>query len=176
MRFTKMHGAGNDYVYVDLFDEEVSDAPALARLVSDRNKGIGGDGLILLAPSRTGDVRMEMYNADGSRAQMCGNGVRCLAHLARDHGRVESAIVRAATVLHVIPVVHGRLLDDLRDLDSDETVAKVIKRGKAMVPVVDEGTPIAVSTHEQCHGRKRSVEPGAVSTGEAGEEPNGETP
>ena len=97
MRFTKMHGAGNDYVYVDLFDEEVSDAPALARLVSDRNKGIGGDGLILLAPSRTGDVRMEMYNADGSRAQMCGNGVRCLAHLARDHGRVESAIVRVET-------------------------------------------------------------------------------
>jgi len=97
MRFTKMHGAGNDYVYVDLFDERVTDAPALARAVSDRHKGIGGDGLILLAPSEAGDVRMEMYNADGSRAQMCGNGVRCLAHLAHDHGRVESDTVRVET-------------------------------------------------------------------------------
>ena len=97
MRFTKMHGAGNDYVYVDLFDERVTDAPSLARAVSNRHKGIGGDGLILLAPSEAGDVRMEMYNADGSRAQMCGNGVRCLAHLARDHGRVEGDTVRVET-------------------------------------------------------------------------------
>jgi len=97
MRFTKMHGAGNDYVYVDLFDERVTDAPSLARAVSDRHKGIGGDGLILLAPSEAGDVRMEMYNADGSRAQMCGNGVRCLAQLARDHGRVEGDTVRVET-------------------------------------------------------------------------------
>jgi len=97
MRFTKMHGAGNDYVYVDLFDETVADAPSLARTVSDRNKGIGGDGLILLAPSNTADVRMEMYNADGSRAQMCGNGVRCLARLARDHGRVSSDHMRVET-------------------------------------------------------------------------------
>jgi diaminopimelate epimerase len=87
MRFTKMHGAGNDYVYVDLFDETVADAPALARAVSDRHTGIGGDGLILLAPSDAADVKMIMYNADGSRAQMCGNGVRCLAKLARDRGR-----------------------------------------------------------------------------------------
>lgn len=97
MRFTKMHGAGNDYVYVDLFEEEVDDAANLAVRVSDRNKGIGSDGLILLAPSESADVRMIMYNADGSRAQMCGNGVRCLAHLARDHGRVEGATVQVET-------------------------------------------------------------------------------
>jgi len=97
MRFTKMHGAGNDYVYVDLFEEEVEDAAVLARLVSDRNRGIGSDGLILLGPSDEGDVRMIMYNADGSRAQMCGNGVRCLAHLARDHGRVGTDSVRVET-------------------------------------------------------------------------------
>jgi diaminopimelate epimerase len=97
MRFTKMHGAGNDYVYVDLFDERVDDAPAVARAVSDRHKGIGADGLILLAPSSAADVRMIMYNADGSRSQACGNGIRCLARLARDRGRATSDIVRVET-------------------------------------------------------------------------------
>jgi diaminopimelate epimerase len=97
MRFTKMHGAGNDYVYVDLFDETVEDAPALARAVSDRHAGIGGDGLILLAPSEAADVKMVMYNADGSRAEMCGNGVRCLARLARDHGRAPADTVSVET-------------------------------------------------------------------------------
>ena len=97
MRFTKMHGAGNDYVYVDLFEEEVADAAELARVVSDRHTGIGSDGLILLTPSESADVRMIMYNADGSRAQMCGNGIRCLAHLARDHERVEGSSVRVET-------------------------------------------------------------------------------
>ncbi|MHC4938164.1 MAG: diaminopimelate epimerase [Planctomycetota bacterium] len=97
MKFTKMHGAGNDYVYVDAFDESVADAAALARAVSDRHKAIGSDGLILLGPSDSADVRMEMYNADGSRAQMCGNGIRCLAHLARDHGRVAGPVVAVET-------------------------------------------------------------------------------
>jgi len=99
MRFTKMHGTGNDYVYVDLFDETVSDAEALAREMSDRHTGIGADGLILLAPAETGDadVRMIMYNADGSRAEMCGNGIRCLAMLARAHGRTEKDSMRVET-------------------------------------------------------------------------------
>jgi len=88
MRFTKMHGAGNDYVYVDLFSEQaLDDAARTARAISDRHTGVGGDGLILLAPSDSADVKMIMYNADGSRAQMCGNGIRCLAKLARDRGR-----------------------------------------------------------------------------------------
>jgi len=99
MRFTKMHGTGNDYVYVDLFDETVSDAGALARVVSDRHTGIGADGLILLAPAESGDadVRMIMYNADGSRAEMCGNGIRCLAALARAHGRTQEDSMRVET-------------------------------------------------------------------------------
>ena len=86
MRFTKMHGAGNDYVYVNIFEERVADAPALARAVSDRHRGIGSDGLILVCPSTKADVRMEMYNIDGSRGQMCGNGIRCVAKYAFDHG------------------------------------------------------------------------------------------
>jgi diaminopimelate epimerase len=97
MRFTKMHGAGNDYVYVDLFDERVEKPESVAVAVSDRHTGIGADGLILLAPSKAADVRMIMYNADGSRSGMCGNGLRCLARLARDRGRVKGDTVRVET-------------------------------------------------------------------------------
>jgi diaminopimelate epimerase len=97
MRFTKMHGAGNDYVYVDLFDERVDDPSAVAIALSDRHKGIGADGLILLAPSNVADVRMVMYNSDGSRSGMCGNGLRCLARLARDRGRARGDVVRVET-------------------------------------------------------------------------------
>lgn len=84
--FTKMHGIGNDYVYVDAFQTAVPDPPAVARQVSPRRTGIGSDGLILIAPSDTADCRMEMYNADGSRGEMCGNGIRCVGKYAYDHG------------------------------------------------------------------------------------------
>lgn len=87
MRFTKMHGAGNDYVYVNCFAEKFPrDPAALAMAVSDRHKGIGADGLILICPSETADARMRMYNADGSESEMCGNGVRCVGKYVYDHG------------------------------------------------------------------------------------------
>ncbi|MFG0296719.1 MAG: diaminopimelate epimerase [Maioricimonas sp. JB045] len=86
MRFTKMHGAGNDYVYVDCFSESMPDnPPELARVISDRHKGVGGDGLILICPSERADARMRMFNADGSEAEMCGNGIRCVAKYVYDH-------------------------------------------------------------------------------------------
>ena len=78
MKFTKMQGCGNDYVYVNCFDEIVDDRPALARLVSNRNFGIGSDGLICICSSDIADFKMDMYNLDGSQAQMCGNGIRCV--------------------------------------------------------------------------------------------------
>ena len=77
MRFTKMQGIGNDYVYVNCFEEQVTDPEEAARLVSDRHFGIGSDGLILIQPSEKADCRMGMYNLDGSRGMMCGNGGRC---------------------------------------------------------------------------------------------------
>src|SRR5579864_5771254 len=87
MKFTKMHGAGNDYVYVDCFAEKLPhDIPGLAMAVSDRHTGIGADGLILICPSETADARMRMFNADGSESEMCGNGVRCVAKYVYDHG------------------------------------------------------------------------------------------
>jgi len=88
MKFTKMHGIGNDYVYVNCLEEEVKDPPRLARKVSDRHFGIGGDGLILITPSKKADVGMRIFNADGSEAQMCGNGIRCVAKYAYEHGLV----------------------------------------------------------------------------------------
>ena len=86
MRFTKMHGIGNDYVYVNGFEQQVANPVEIARKVSDRHFGIGGDGLILILPCAKADVRMRMFNADGSEAEMCGNGVRCVAKYAYDHG------------------------------------------------------------------------------------------
>ncbi len=90
MKFAKMHGAGNDYIYVNCFDETVGNPADLAVEVSDRHFGIGGDGLILILPSEVADVRMRIFNADGSEAEMCGNGVRCVAKYAFDHGLVAS--------------------------------------------------------------------------------------
>jgi diaminopimelate epimerase len=85
MRFTKMHGLGNDYVYVNCFDQRVKDPVSLAKVISDRHRGVGADGLILICPSDTADVRMRIFNADGSEAQMCGNGIRCVAKFAYEN-------------------------------------------------------------------------------------------
>lgn len=88
MRFTKMQGAGNDYIYIDCFGERAPrDPAALARRISDRHFGVGGDGLILIGPSERADARMRMFNADGSESEMCGNGIRCVAKYVFDHGR-----------------------------------------------------------------------------------------
>jgi diaminopimelate epimerase len=87
MRFTKMHGIGNDYVYVDCVrNRPPADPAAVARAVSDRHFGIGSDGLILICPSERADARMRMFNADGSESEMCGNGIRCVAKFVHDHG------------------------------------------------------------------------------------------
>lgn len=86
LSFTKMHGTGNDYVYVDLFQQKLENQAEVAKVVSDRHFGIGADGLICIAPSETADCRMIMYNADGSEGAMCGNGIRCVAKYVYDHG------------------------------------------------------------------------------------------
>ena len=89
MNFVKMHGLGNDYVYVNCFEQQVDEPAELAIAVSDRHTGIGSDGLILIGPSDVADVRMRMFNADGSEAQMCGNGIRCVAKLTCDDSIAE---------------------------------------------------------------------------------------
>jgi diaminopimelate epimerase len=97
MQFTKMQGAGNDYVYIDTFSEKVDDPAGLAPRIADRHFGVGGDGLILISPSTRADARMIMYNADGSRAEMCGNGVRCVAKYVYDHGISRKPVLQIET-------------------------------------------------------------------------------
>ncbi|GAB1533965.1 MULTISPECIES: diaminopimelate epimerase [Brevibacillus] len=100
MKFTKLHGLGNDYVYVNCFEEDLSrvDLPELARRVSDRNFGIGGDGLILIMPSERADFRMRVFNNDGSEAKNCGNGLRCVSKYVYDHGLTEQTTFTVETL------------------------------------------------------------------------------
>ncbi len=98
MKFTKMHGAGNDYIYVNCLAETLPEPPeTLAIKIADRHFGVGGDGLILIEPSQLGDARMRMFNADGSESEMCGNGIRCVAKLVYDHGICRNQSLRIET-------------------------------------------------------------------------------
>ncbi len=118
MKFVKMHGAGNDYIYVDCFRQKIEDPEKLATEVSDRNFGIGGDGLILIEPSKKADVKMRMFNADGSEAEMCGNGVRCVAKYAFDHGLVDRTEIVIETGAGNLPLTmypnERELIDKVR--------------------------------------------------------------
>ena len=98
MKFTKMHGTGNDYVYVNLFEESIPDISQVAIRVSDRHFGIGSDGLILIRPSEVADFEMAMYNADGSRGEMCGNGIRCVAKYVYDFGLTDKTSISVETL------------------------------------------------------------------------------
>ncbi len=98
MRFTKMHGLGNDYVYVDCFKEHIENPQETAKFVSDRHFGIGSDGLIMINPSDKADFEMEMYNADGSRGEMCGNGIRCVAKYVYDYGLTDKTSISVETL------------------------------------------------------------------------------
>ncbi|HCJ09268.1 MAG: diaminopimelate epimerase [Lachnospiraceae bacterium] len=98
MRFTKMQGLGNDYVYVNCFQENVENPSEVAIKVSDRHFGIGSDGLILIKPSEVADFRMDMYNADGSQAEMCGNGIRCVAKYVYDYGLTDQTEISVETL------------------------------------------------------------------------------
>ena len=97
MKFTKMHGIGNDYVYVNCFEETVENPSEVSKKVSDRHFGIGSDGLILIKPSEKADFEMEMYNADGSQGAMCGNGIRCVAKYVYDYGLTDKTNISVDT-------------------------------------------------------------------------------
>ena len=124
LEFTKMHGAGNDYIYVVADKLRPADPAALSIRLSDRHFGVGGDGLIMLAPSTTADIRMEMFNADGSRGDMCGNGIRCLARLAYERGIARKNPLKVETDAGI------------------KTVALTFKDGRVDGATVDMGEPI----------------------------------
>ena len=101
MKFTKMHGIGNDYVYVNCFEESVKNPAEVSKFVSDRHFGIGSDGLILISPSAIADFRMNIYNADGSQAEMCGNGIRCVAKYVYDYGLTDKTEISVETLAEI---------------------------------------------------------------------------
>lgn len=117
MKFTKMQGLGNDYVYVDCTKEELATPADIARAVSDRHFGIGSDGLILIKPSKAADFYMEMYNADGTRSAMCGNGIRCVGKYVHDFGltdKLDVSIETAAGIKYLNLRVLGGQVTEVR--------------------------------------------------------------
>ncbi len=97
MKFAKMQGTGNDYIYVNCFEETVFDPPAAAKFLSDRHFGVGSDGLVLIEPSDRADFKMDIYNSDGSRARMCGNAARCVAKYVCDNGLTDKSLISLET-------------------------------------------------------------------------------
>ncbi|MCI0377713.1 MAG: diaminopimelate epimerase [Gemmataceae bacterium] len=120
MRFTKMQGCGNDYIYVNAFKEMLpSNLPELARRISDRHFGVGADGLILICPSEKADARMRMFNADGSEAEMCGNGVRCVAKYVHDYGIAKKPALTIETGRGVLTLELQIAADKVRQVRVD---------------------------------------------------------
>lgn len=150
MKFTKMQGCGNDYVYINGFTEKIGDKPAFVRAVSDRHFGVGGDGAIFINPSEEADFEMEMYNADGTRAEMCGNGIRCVAKYVYDKGltdREQISIVSFGNVKYVDLYVENGLVRSVKvNMGAPVLEAKKVPVKSAMERSVDE--PITVNGKE----------------------------
>lgn len=128
MKFTKMEGLGNDYIYVNCFQEKVEQPQRLAVQYSDRHFGIGSDGLILIMPSEVADFRMDMYNSDGSQAEMCGNGIRCVGKYVYDYGLTQKTQITVETLAGI------------------KTLNLHVEQGKVKLVTVDMGSPILQSS------------------------------
>lgn len=139
MKFTKMHGIGNDYVYVNAFDEKISNPERLAVVISDRHFGVGGDGLVLIMPSEIADARMRMFNADGSEAEMCGNAIRCVGKFLYDHQIVPKETLTIET------------------LAGKKQLILETKEGKVNTVKVDMGEPILQSNLIPVDGEPRTI-------------------
>lgn len=139
MKFTKMEGLGNDYVYINCFEEEVVDPKQLAIDISDRHFGIGSDGLVLIMPSDVADFRMRMFNADGSESEMCGNAVRCIGKYVYDYGLTDKEIVHLETLA-------GIKVLDMTIEESKVTTVKVDMGEPILesssIPVISEESPV----------------------------------
>ena len=129
MKFTKMQGLGNDYVYVNCFKEKIENPSEVAIKVSNRNFGVGSDGLIMINPSKVADFEMEMYNADGSRGEMCGNGIRCVGKYVYDYGLTDKTSISVET------------LGGIKYLDF------TVEDGKVKLVKVDMGSPELVPSN-----------------------------
>ena len=150
MKFTKMHGIGNDYVYVNCFEESIKNPAEVSKFVSDRHFGIGSDGLILISPSAKADFRMNIYNADGSQAEMCGNGIRCVAKYVYDYGLTDKTHISVETLGGIkyldLTVEDGKVALVRVDMGKPELQADLIPIVSENEQVIDE--PIEVDGKE----------------------------
>lgn len=142
MKFTKMHGCGNDYVYVNGFTEKVADKPKAVVALSDRHFGIGSDGVIFINPSQQADFEMEMYNADGTRAEMCGNGIRCVGKYVYDHGMTDKTSITVESFGRVkyldLTVENGKVVKVKVNMGKPELTAKDVPVVSVHEQVIDE--------------------------------------
>ena len=150
MKFTKMHGIGNDYVYVNCFEEKVDNPARVAVMVSSRHTGIGSDGLILIKPSKNADFEMDMYNADGSRGAMCGNGIRCVAKYVYDYGLTDKKNITVDTPSGIkklnLLVVDGKVALVRVNMGRPELLAKKVPIILDKEEVINE--PVKIGNQE----------------------------
>ena len=143
MRFTKMHGCGNDYIYINCFEEKVENPEKLAIAMSERHFGVGADGLVLIMPSEKGDFRMRMFNLDGSEGEMCGNAVRCIGKYVYERGLTEKKLIALETAGGMkyldLNVVDG--IVETVSVDMGEPILEA-----AMIPVESEKHPVIGET------------------------------
>jgi diaminopimelate epimerase len=164
MRFTKMQGIGNDYVYVDCFRQPPPRNPAaLSRAISDRHFGVGADGLILICPSERADARMRMFNADGSEAEMCGNGVRCVAKFVHDHGIARKPTLTIETGRGVLTleleIAEGKVRQARVDMGEPILEAERIPTTLPGPRVIDQPLPTNVADTEPGWFRECGLDP-----------------
>ncbi len=167
MKFTKMQGIGNDYVYVNCFEETVENPEKAAVFVSNRNFGIGSDGLILIQPSEKADCRMDMYNLDGSRGAMCGNGIRCVGKYVYDHGITDKTEIDVETLSGIrhlsLHVKDGRVESVTVDMGSPEQTSQVSEQilvgdSEFQFTGVSMGNPHAVVFLDEAESLGNSLE------------------
>ncbi len=139
MNFTKMHGIGNDYIYINGFSEEVKNPEELAIVMSDRHTGIGGDGIVLILPSKIADFRMRMFNADGSEAEMCGNAIRCVGKYVYDKHLTDKKVLTIET-LAGIKVLDMMIENDIVKMVTVDMGEPIFK--PELIPVVAEEEPV----------------------------------
>lgn len=146
VKFTKMHGCGNDYIYVNCFTEKIEEPSVIAKKVSDRHFGIGSDGLILICPSEIADFKMRMFNADGSEGKMCGNGIRCVAKYVYDNGMTDKEVITVET------------------LSGIKTLQLAVSEGRVQAVTVDMGSPVLTPSQipVKCEGDRMINQPVSV--------------
>ena len=139
IKFTKMHGLGNDYVYIDAINQKIENKSELAKFVSNRNFGVGSDGLILIERSEVADFKMTMFNSDGSQAEMCGNGIRCVAKFVYDKGMTDKTTIKIETLAGIkileLNVKNGKVQSVKVDMGEP-----ILEAGK--IPVISTENPV----------------------------------